>query len=465
MRAMQDGAVLLSRHEADRAAKPRAAGRPPSTRAAVTRFALGSLLAVAVVVVGGYFALRSVAIGEAERNTRQLVEADGRLISSQITDGVLRSSPAAVARLDDVVAASILPASVVRNTPPVVRVKLWSTDGTILYSDVRELIGRHYGLGEEEQALIRKGGAQAELSDLTKPENRYERQFGKLLEAHTPIHTPNGTPVLFEIYQQYSSVSTSAGHLVVALAPPLLGGLLVLLLIQLPLAWSMARGLQRGHREREELLGSAIEASDLERRRIASDLHDGVVQEVAGVAFGLAPLAADAEQRGDRREAGALQSSMTTLRQSVRDLRTLLVEIHPPSLEATGLRAALSDLLSPLQTAGIETELRADEAVESGARGDALVYRVAREALRNVAAHAEASSVRVDASRGSDGITRLVVADDGRGFAPGDRERRATEGHLGLSLVENLVRQADGTLTIRSAPGQGTIVQLEVPTS
>ncbi len=457
--------MLLSRPEASRAGPAPAGGPPPRIRAAVGRFVLGSLVAVAVVMVGGYFALRSVAIGQAERGTRQLVETDGRLVAAQITDGVLRGSPAAIARLDDLVTGEVLPPSVVKGTPPVVRVKLWSASGTILYSDVPELIGRHFGLGEEEQALMRTGGAEAELSDLTKPENRFERQFGKLLEAHTPIRTPNGTPVLFEIYQRYSSVSTSAGQLLVALAPPLLGGLAVLLLIQLPLAWSMARSLQRGHREREGLLTSAIEASDHERRRIASDLHDGVVQEVAGVAFGLAPLAAEADRRGDRGEAGALQSSMATLRQSVRDLRTLLVEIHPPSLESAGLHAALSDLLSPLQAAGIATELEADEAASVGSRGDALVYRVAREALRNVQAHAQASRVRVEVSRGVDGRTRLLVVDDGRGFSPGDRERRATEGHLGLSLLENLVRQADGTLAVRSEPGRGTEVELEVPTS
>ena len=57
--------------------------------------------------------------------------------------------------------------------------------------------------GTDERQLLRTGGAEAELSDLAEPENRYERQEGKLLEAHTPIRTPDGTPVLFEIYQRF----------------------------------------------------------------------------------------------------------------------------------------------------------------------------------------------------------------------------------------------------------------------
>jgi signal transduction histidine kinase len=269
---------------------------------------------------------------------------------------------------------------------------------------------------------------------------------------------------MFEIYQRFSSISASGARLLRALAPPLLGGALVLLLFQVPLAWSMARRLQRGHREREALLQSAVEASTVERRRIAADLHDGVVQDLAGVAFGLAPLATEAERRGSDQEAGVLRAAIARLRQGVRDLRTLLVEIHPPNLASAGLEVALSDLLSPLEANGIATELHvAPAAANGGDAGDALVYRVAREAVRNVQAHAHADSVRIDVTRDETGATRLVVADDGRGFDPSDREDRAAEGHVGLTLLTGLVERADGRLAVRSEPGQGTTVELEVP--
>jgi len=249
-----------------------------------------------VVVVGGFFALRTVTTREAERNTRDQVQTQGRLVeASGLTDGVLRGDRRALERLDDVVLGQVL-------SPSIVRVKIWSQDGRVLYSDEPALIGKRFGLGADELALFRDGGAQAEISDLSKPENRYERQESKLLEAHTTIRTPNGTQVLFEIYQRFGSVSASAERLLRALAPPLLGGLLVLLAFQIPLAWQMARRLQRGHREREMLLTNAVEASSQERRRIAADLHDGVVQDLAGVAFGLAPLADDARRRGDDHE-------------------------------------------------------------------------------------------------------------------------------------------------------------------
>jgi signal transduction histidine kinase len=414
----------------------------------VVRFLLGSLAAMAVVVVGLFFALRSVTIKDSERATRERVRLEGAVVEEAgLTDGVLHGDRAALARLDAVVRRRVKSASIVR-------VKVWSRDGTILYSDERRLDGRHFGLSDEEMALFANGRADAEISDLTKPENRFERQDGKLLEAHTAIRTPNGTPVLFEIYQRFGSVSASAAALLRKLVLPLLGGLLVLLLIQLPLVASLARRLQRGHAERERLLTSAIESSDRERRRIAADLHDGVVQDMAGVAFGLAPLAEDAARRGADDEADALRDAVARLRGGMRELRTLLVEIHPPSLETSGLEAALHDLLSPLEAEGIATELQVDDGVPEA---EALVYRVAREALRNVQSHAGASRVRVELSR-----RRLVVADDGRGFAAEERARRGEQGHVGLTLLEGLVREADGRLDVRSEPGAGTTVELEL---
>jgi two-component system NarL family sensor kinase len=437
--------------------RTRAAGPPPRTLSAVSRFMLGSLAAVAVVVVGGFFALRSVAVNEAENRTRDQVATQGQLVEAAgLRDGLLRRDPQAIAHLDDLVHGRILDNSVVR-------VKVWAANGTILYSDEPALIGQRFALPSDELRLFTRGGSAAELSDLSKPENRYERKEGKLLEAHTAIRTPDGTQVLFEIYQRFGSINASSERLLRGLAPPLLAGLVVLVLFQVPLAWSMARRLQRGHSDRERLLVAAVDSSSQERRRIAADLHDGAVQDLAGVAFGLAPLADEAARRGDQREASTLRDAITRLRQAVRELRTLLVEIHPRSLESTGLEAALNDLLSPLEAQGVATELHVDERATAGSDADALVYRVAREAVRNVQAHAAATSTRVELTRPAPGTTRLVVKDDGRGFAAAEREGRAANGHVGLTLIESLVREAGGRLEVRSEPGQGTTVEMEAP--
>ncbi|MGZ8649239.1 MAG: hypothetical protein ACXW08_11535, partial [Solirubrobacteraceae bacterium] len=140
-------------------------GSPPRLGAAVGRFMLASLAAITVIVVGGFFALRQVAIDEAERDTRERVLAEARLVEAAgLQDGILRRDPEAVQRLDDLVLGQIV-------TGSLVRVKLWSKDGTVLYSDEPALIGERFELGEDERELFASGGAAAELSDLGKPEN------------------------------------------------------------------------------------------------------------------------------------------------------------------------------------------------------------------------------------------------------------------------------------------------------
>ncbi len=440
--------------------RARFAGRDrDSTTWAVSRFMLGSLVAIAVICVGGFFGLRSIAISQAQMDTADRVRIEGGLIEENLkATGTIPGTLATNQQIDDLVRGRILNNSVMR-------VKIWSRDGRILYSDEPKLVGRTFPLAPDQQTLFERGGTAAELSDLTAPEHQFERQEGKLLEAHTIIRARDNTPLLFEIYQRFDSVSQNAGHLLSALAPPLLGGLAVLLLFQAPLAWSMARRLQRSHGERELLLASAIQASEQERRRIAADLHDGVVQDIAGVAFGLAPLAEEAARRKSPEEAAVLRESVARLRQGVRGLRTLLVEIHPPTLESAGMEAALHDLLSPLVAAGIATELYVADTAAAGSPRDPLIYRAAREAVRNAQAHASATMVCVEVSNPAPNTTRLVVTDDGQGFAPGDRARSQADGHLGLTLLEGLVKQVDGTLVVTSEPDDGTRLELEVPTT
>jgi two-component system, NarL family, sensor kinase len=428
--------------------------RPPTLRSVLLRFTLGSAAAIAVVVVGGYFALRSVATDEAKRETRTRVQEAGQLVESSVAQGLLTGTPSSIAAVDDIVVSRVLSTSIVR-------VKIWSADGRVLYSDDPAEIGGRYVLDDDEQQLLRTGGADVSVSNLDRPENTLDRGQGKLIEAYTRIRSPAGTPLLFEVYQRFGSVTASARRLLRALAPTILGAIALIVLIQVPLVWSLMRRLQRGNEEREALLGNAIAASAHERRRVASYLHDGPVQEIAGLAYGLAPLADRATARGERDEAAVLGSTIEHLRRTVRDLRALLVELHPPNLAAAGLEAAIADLVSPLQASGVQVTVAIDGAERLDREREALVYRVAQEAIRNVIAYADARSLDVSLHVAEE--ARLVIADDGRGFRPDQRERRRTEGHLGLSLVEELARQSGGSLSISSAEGAGTRVELTVP--
>jgi two-component system NarL family sensor kinase len=432
-----------------------ATSAPPTARSVLLRYALGTALATIVIVVGGYVVLRSVAIDEAKRDTRTKVFETGQLVESALEDGLLAGEPAALAAVDDVVVGRVL-------SPSVVRVKIWSEKGRVLYSDDPGQIGARYALGDDQRRLLREGGAAVEVSKLDRPENARDQGQGELIEAYTPIRTPSGTPVLFEIYERLDSVNANARRLLAGLAPPILGAIALLVLVQVPLVWSLTRGLRRGYEEREALLANAIASSNRERRRLAAYLHDGPVQDIAGIAFSLAPLADHAVAHGATEDASVLSSAIEHLRHSVRDLRALLVDLHPPHLSAAGLEAAIRDLVSPLEARGISVESSVVGTEHLDQAQEALVYRAAQEALRNVVDHAQATRARVDVT-GSPDAARLVVADDGCGFTPEQRARRVVEGHLGLSLLEELARQSGAEIDVRSSPEEGTTIELEVP--
>jgi signal transduction histidine kinase len=247
-----------------------------------------------------------------------------------------------------------------------------------------------------------------------------------------------------------------------SLLPALLGALFILYLVQIPLAYSLARRLRGRQREREALLRRAIDASDLERRRIAADLHDSTVQRLAGVSLSLAASANALPDEDGGEARGALRRAAAETRETIRELRTLLVDIYPPTLQRSGLRAAMDDLVAPLRAAGIAVSVSLPEELDLPGDTEALLYRVAQEALRNARTHGEATAVDVTVETPARHAV-LNVVDNGRGFSPEQDDAARESDHFGLRLMRDLSDHAGGTLTVLSSPGHGTLVRLEVP--
>ena len=428
-------------------------GRKPSdltVSAAVARFALAGVIALAIVGLVSVLVMRHVGTNEALKNAREVTRIVGKgIIEPNLSQAVVQGHPAALARFDRLVRRRVL-------QDPIVRVKLWQPSGRLAYSDERRLIGHHYGLGADERASLRTGAVESYVSDLSRPENRFDRGLGKLLEVYLPVKTPAGRPLLFEAYQSFGSVTSSGRDLWLAFAPALVLALVVLELVQLPLASSMARRIRRGNAEREALLQRAVDSSTAERRRIAGEVHDGIVQDLAALSFSLAAAA----ERTDSDDSAALRSGAQRARESVRELRRLLVEIYPPRLQEAGLEPALADLMSPLARRGIETRLEVPEGLDLDTEREALIFRVAQEAVKNASKHAEPHLVEVRVSESAEG-TELVIEDDGRGM-PADEPGvdGAADGHFGLRMLRDLTDAAGATLEIDSEPGRGTRVRM-----
>jgi signal transduction histidine kinase len=222
----------------------------------------------------------------------------------------------------------------------------------------------------------------------------------------------------------------------------------------------------RAHVREAEALKRAAEASTVERERIAADIHDGVVQNLAGLSFRLDGYArVDPATLTPDQVAGVVglvEQAATTARGAARDLRTLLIEIAPPRLRAHGLQAALEDLVAVL-VPGPTPEIRLEVCEEAcpDAAGRALAYRVAQEALRNCVKYAAAATVDVRVAQDAGDLV-VSIRDDGRGFSPDELARRQEQGHVGLGLLERTALDGGGVLRVDSTPGRGTVVELRL---
>jgi len=417
----------------------------------LTVFVLLGVMALTFVAVAGVVVIRRVATDQALAEARQLADVTSHFVQRRVTEGLLTGDAESLAAVALVVSFAVL-------REPVVRVKIWTQDGRIVYSDKSELIGSRYALDTAElEALGSRDKVVAELSELGNPENRFEVDFGELMEVYTRIETPDGTPLLFETYQRASKIADRRRELAAAFVPVLIALLATFALLVVLLAWVFVRRVRAASRERERLMRRAIESSDRERRRIAGDLHDGPVQELVGLSM---RLSAAGEKVDDPASSATLRESASSVRGSVRTLRSAIVGIYPPNLRQAGLAAALSDLISRMDPQGIEATLEVDPGADFGADTDELLYRAAQEALRNVEAHAGAAHVRLTVRREDDRAV-MEVTDDGRGIATQDAEEALADGHMGLSILFDIVRDGGGVLTVGPNDGVGTVVRVE----
>ncbi len=206
-----------------------------------------------------------------------------------------------------------------------------------------------------------------------------------------------------------------------------------------------------------DALRRAVEAQELERRRLARELHDETGQALTSMLLGLSALEAAGTPEQVREAVAALRALVVS---TLQDVRRLAVELRPTALDDFGLGPALKRLG---QTVGEASRL--DVQVEVRLSGERLpaeaetaVYRIVQEALTNVVKHADARHVSVLLTR-KNGTVSVMIEDDGRGFDP----RSARSDGLGLRGMQERMALLDGTLVVDSTPGAGTTLVLELP--
>lgn len=424
--------------------------RPPQWRLpkGLTIAVAGSIIILIVLEVLALRLIRVVAEEEALKQAGDIT-ADVALIalSPHLTDELLAGDPAALAAIDQAGQELLVHGQVDH-------IKIWTSDGTVVWSDEDELIGQWFELDYDEADFFETFDAKASVSDLTEAENVYDAETAdRLLEVYLGTRTADGTPILVETYSSYELVEQRAGALRDAFIRPMTIVLALLAVGQILLVWLTGRRLARAEMRRAELLERMIRTSDAERRRVAAEVHDGVVQDLMGITFALSGAA----QAGhaDERE---LQQLAVSTRGAVGTLRGLLSSIYPVDVPAGGWVAGLDEVAADLRGQGTAVDFHVEvDGDPLSSVEEVLVLRIAREALRNASKHARATNVLVELDADQDTVS-LTIRDNGVGFDPDSRP----EGHLGLRLLTDLVADADGWLSIESNPEAGTTVSFEM---
>jgi len=218
-----------------------------------------------------------------------------------------------------------------------------------------------------------------------------------------------------------------------------------------------ARGRER---ETRLLYEQAQELAALqERQRLARELHDSVSQALYGISLWAHTVREALESSEPEQAQAAIEDVLTLAEAGLAEMHALIFELRPESLETEGLVAAVTKQVEALRARyklTVEADL-VDEPDLSLEKKEAL-YRIAQEALHNIVKHARASNVVLRLARQEREVF-LEVCDNGKGFDP----TGPFPGHLGVRSMRERVTKIGGTLTIKSAPGQGTCIRVQVP--
>lgn len=206
--------------------------------------------------------------------------------------------------------------------------------------------------------------------------------------------------------------------------------------------------------QRNALLTDMVCIEERERRQLSETVHDGALQYVLSARQELADVREDDEswRRVDH-----------ALAESGRLLRSIMRQLHPAVLEASGLLPVIQSAVEATEDRGLRAELD-HEGWPPGLRttADPLLLMTVQEMLTNVVKHAGAANVRVNLSWHA-GVARLLVRDDGRGMDSADLNQRVEDGHVGLASRRLRVQALGGRLSIRPVEPSGTEVAVEIP--
>ncbi len=212
----------------------------------------------------------------------------------------------------------------------------------------------------------------------------------------------------------------------------------------------------------EALVRTTIEAQEEERRRVATEIHDGVTQQLVSIWYRLHACGRTLRLDPARAE-HELAAARELVDEALDEARSAILDLRPSLLDDLGLAPSLRALALGQLDGEVDLDLQIDDMPALPPHFEVALYRIAQEALTNIRKHAQASHVKLSL-REAGGELELEIGDDGRGFAtqPGRSRRPPTS--FGLTGMGERASLIGGELSVRSTPGQGTVVTVRLPT-
>lgn len=228
--------------------------------------------------------------------------------------------------------------------------------------------------------------------------------------------------------------------------------------------------LARKAEQLQQLLTETVDVQERERQRIAQDMHDGTNQLIIGAMLELKSAYQRLGSNDLDRATESLEAVQTILRRVESEIKRVIYNLRPPTLDALGLAPALRRHVEQYEAyTGIRCSIVVTgEAVRLPSNVEISVYRLLQEALQNISTHAQAACAEITLTFTPD-LLKLTITDDGRGFDPQAIQQKydgpfVLEGHLGLVGMRERAESMGGHITIDSQPGRGTKVELIIPT-
>ena len=416
-------------------------------RFAALGVATGLVLAVGAVVVSN-----TLAEQEALRDATERTEGMARgLAVPFLKDPARHGGAKALAKLDEVMQARI-------SEGGVIHIVLWDRDGRVLWADERQHIGEVYPLSEAAETAMTNLSTVATLPGQSSEHPEIFIPESDLLEVYVGEISRDGERFAFEAHLPPDRIAADRAAVLPKLLGISLGSLLLFFAAAVPLALSLARRVDEAQRQRIEALDRSVASWRHQRRLLAQDLHDGVIQDLAALGYGLAVL--DARAPTDETSALVLKELRTSALHAETSLRSIVRDLTPRRLVGEGLPLAAAELVEGYRTDGRTVDLVLSPELDFPEGTGTLAFRLLREGLRNVEKHTDADRVRVELRPRTDGTALEVeITDDGS--SPADAH--ALRSGQGLRLLADTIAEAGGFVQLGPAEGVGTRLLAVIP--